>query len=96
MKNTTSINLTLSQRFTQSQETILVLPNQLQTLHAQINSKKIATEKPATNKKKIINKSKRYFWNHIRTRNLDHARLICNCKKEGHQVTQIAAGQIAR
>ena len=53
MENLTSINLTLSQSLTQSQETMLVLSKQLQALHAQTNSKNLATEKPATDKKNI-------------------------------------------
>ena len=53
MENLTSINLTLSQSLTQSQETMLVLSKQLQALQAQTNSKNLATEKPATDKKNI-------------------------------------------
>ena len=53
MENLTSINLTLSQSINQAQETILVLSKQLQELQAQTNSKKLATEKPATDKKKF-------------------------------------------
>ena len=51
MENFTRINLTLYQRFNQSQYKILVLSNQLQTLQAQMNPKKPATEKPETDKK---------------------------------------------
>ena len=53
MSNLTRINLIISQSLTQTQEAILVLSGQLQTLQAQINSKKPATEKPETEKKNV-------------------------------------------
>ena len=56
MVKLTSTNLTISQILTQSQEKILVIPKQLQTLQAQMNSKKPSTEKPATYNKQYLNK----------------------------------------
>ena len=53
MSNLTRINLTLSQRLTPKNETILVLSKQLQEIQALTNSKKPATKKPATDKKNI-------------------------------------------
>ena len=57
MSNLTSINLKLSQSITQAQETILVLSKHIQALQAHTNSKKPATEKPATDNKQYIDKS---------------------------------------
>ena len=86
MENLTIINLALYQRLNQAQEEMLLLSKQMQTLQAQMNSKKPATEKTATEKKKSINKSNNYCWNHVRTRNHDHTSPTCNHLKEGHQV----------
>ena len=86
MSNHTRINLTLSQSLTQAQEAILLLFEQLQTLQAHMNSKKSVTEKPATENKNSLNKSKRYFWTRVRTHNIYHTSPTCNWKKELHQV----------
>ena len=69
MLNLTRNNLTLSQILTQAQEALLLLSKHLHTLKAHMNSKKPATDKPETNNKKSINKSKNYFCNNGRTHN---------------------------
>ena len=56
MEKLTSINLTLSQTLPQEREEIMTFSKKLQTLQAQMNSKKPSTNKPATDKKKSINK----------------------------------------
>ena len=72
IKNLKNINLTLYQSLTQAQEIILVLYKQLQALQTKTNSKKPATEKPATDNKQHLKKSKRYCWTHGRNHSLDH------------------------
>ena len=49
--NLTIINLALSQSLTKSQETILVIPKQLQALQVQTKAKKPNTNKIALDKK---------------------------------------------
>ena len=71
-ENLIIINLTLHYILNQAQETILVLSKKLQALQAQTNSKKPATEKPSTDNKQHLNKSKRYCWTHGRNHSLDH------------------------
>ena len=56
MTNITSINLTLYQSLTKSQETILVTSEQLQDLQAQSKEKKPKTKKPSMDK----NERKKY------------------------------------
>ena len=51
-----------------------------------MNSNKTATKKPANKKKFYLNKSKSYWWNHVRTYNIEHTDLTCHYPKEGHQV----------
>ena len=86
MENLISINLKISQSLTQSQEAILVHSKQLQTIQAQMNSNKQATEKPETHENKSINNSKIYFWTHGSTQNINHTIPTCNQPKDGHQV----------
>ena len=67
MANLTSINLTLSQSLTQSQETILVISNQLQALQTQAKSKTPTTEIPLLENNTKEAKLKCYCWTHGRT-----------------------------
>ena len=55
MENLTIINLALSKRLNQSQGVILVLSKHIQTIEAQMN-----TNKPATDKKKRLKKGNNY------------------------------------
>ena len=58
MANLTSINLTLSQSLTQSQEIILLISKQLKTLQVQTKTKTPATRITALDKKRrMINRS---------------------------------------
>ena len=81
MSNLTSIKLKLSLSLTQSQEASLVLFKHMSKIQAQMNSKKLETEKPATDNKKSINKSENYYWNHGMNHNHDHTRSTCNPPK---------------
>ena len=60
MANLTSINLTLSQCLTQSRETIMVLPKQLQALQTQANANTLTTEIPVLENSTKETKSKCY------------------------------------
>ena len=71
MTNLTSINLTLYQILTKSQETILVTSKQLQDLQAQSKEKKPTTYKPEMDKNTRDKKSESYCWTHGRTRIFD-------------------------
>ena len=60
MANLTIINLTLSQILTQSQETILVLSKQIQSLQTQSKEKTPTTERPVLYNNTKEDKSKCY------------------------------------
>ena len=70
MANLTSINLTLSQSLTQSQETILVLSKQLQALQVHTKAKTPFTKSTALYQKIKDAKSKCYCWTHAKSRRL--------------------------
>ena len=55
MANLISINMTLYQSLTKSQEAILVLSKQLQALQAHMDPQKTLSDKPATDKKQYPN-----------------------------------------
>ena len=86
MANLTSINVTLSQSFTQAQETVLVLSKQLRALKFHTKTKTPATKRTALDKKTKDAKLKCYWWTHGRTRWLDHTSATCNFTNTGHQV----------
>ena len=85
MANLTSINLTLSQSLTQSQETILVLSKQLHALQVQTKAKTPTTKITVLDKKTKDATSKCYRWTHTRTCRLDHTSATYNFPKTGHQ-----------
>ena len=86
MANLASINLTLLQRLTQAQETILVLSKKLQALQVHTKAKTPSTKRTALYQKTKNDKSKCYYWTHGITRIRDHNRATCNFPKTGHQV----------
>ena len=86
MENLTSINLTLYQRLTQAQETILVLSKQLWVLQTKAKAEIPTTETPVLDKKTKETKSKCYCWTHGRTCSLYRTSTIFVFPKIGHQV----------
>ena len=55
MSNLTSIYMKISQHLNQAQEVVLVLPKQLQTLRAHMNSNKPVSVKSSIYNKKYLN-----------------------------------------
>ena len=72
MANLASINLTLLQRLTQAQETMLVLSKQLQALQVHKKTKSPATKRTSLDQKTKDSELKCYCWTRGRTCRLYH------------------------